>query len=72
MTGPPSHHRMSVGEKGPVSLRRAELGAGAQEWDGEGTGGLTCIHAGRGDELVQLTPQEVPLLLQVLNALLQP
>lgn len=40
-----------------------------------GPGGLcapTCIHPGRGNEFVQLTPQKVPLLLQVLNALLQP
>lgn len=33
---------------------------------------LTGVQAGRGNELVELAPQEVPLLLQVLNALLQP
>ena len=40
-------------------------------WLGAGDA-LTCIQSRRGNELVQLAPQEVPLLLQVLNALLQP
>lgn len=52
-----------------------ELGARDQEWVKEGAtsqGTLTCIHARRGDEFVQLTPQEVPFLFQIFDAFLQP